>query len=90
MLKNLNDEGCTIIFITHHMWIVAEYAHRVLVLKQGQVLMEGTPREIFADARLAEAALSAPRLTAFSTALGRTMLSVEELALCTTTGEGAR
>jgi energy-coupling factor transport system ATP-binding protein len=86
MVKNLNEQGCTIIFITHHMWIVAEYAHRVLVLKEGQVLMEGTPREIFARQRLADASLSAPSVTAFSTALGKTMLSVEELALCTLTG----
>ncbi|HME42117.1 MAG TPA: energy-coupling factor transporter ATPase [Syntrophorhabdales bacterium] len=86
MIRNLNEQGCTIIFITHHMWIVAEYAHRVLVLKEGQVLMEGTPREIFARQELAEAALSPPRVTTFSRALGKTMLSIEELALCTLTG----
>ena len=90
MIKNLNEQGCTIIFITHHMWIVAEYAHRVLVLKEGQVLMEGTPREIFAKQGLADAGLSPPRVTAFTRALGKTMLSVEELALCTLTGGTAR
>jgi energy-coupling factor transporter ATP-binding protein EcfA2 len=90
MIRNLNEQGCTIIFITHHMWIVAEYAHRVLVLKEGQVLMQGTPREVFARQELAEAALSPPGVTAFSTALGKTVLSIEELALCTLTGGNAR
>ena len=89
MIRNLNEQGCTIIFITHHMWIVAEYAHRVLVLKEGQTLMEGTPREIFAKQGLADAALNPPRVTAFSAALGKTMLSIDELALCTLKGEAA-
>jgi energy-coupling factor transport system ATP-binding protein len=83
MINGLNQQGCTIIFITHHMWIVAEYAHRVLVLKEGQVLMDGTPREIFAKQELADAALSPPQVTAFSAALGKTLLSVDELVLCT-------
>jgi len=90
MVKNLNEQGCTIIFITHHMWIVAEYAHRVLVLKDGQILMDGTPRDIFAREDLSKSFLSAPPVCAFSRALGRTMLSVEELALCTITGGTAR
>ena len=86
MIKALNEQGCTIIFITHHMWIVAEYAHRVLVLKEGKIAMEGTPREIFARQELAAAALTPPAVTAFSTALGKTMLTVDELALCTLIG----
>ncbi len=90
MIKGLNEQGCTIIFITHHMWIVAEYAHRVIVLKEGQLLMEGTPREIFAKRELAGAALTPPPVTAFSAALGRTLLSVDELELCTLTGEAGR
>ena len=86
MIKALNEQGCTIIFITHHLWIVAEYAHRVLVLKEGRIVMEGTPREIFARQELAAAALTPPAVTAFSTALGKTMLTVDELVLCTRPG----
>jgi energy-coupling factor transport system ATP-binding protein len=89
MVRNLNKQGCTIIFITHHMWIVAEYAHRVLVLNEGQVLMEGTPRQIFARQDLAQAAIAPPSVTAFSTALGKPVLSVDELTGCTLTGERA-
>jgi energy-coupling factor transport system ATP-binding protein len=65
------------------MWIVAEYAHRALVLKEGHVLMDGTPREIFARRELADAALTPPAVTAFSAVLGKTLLSVDELVLCT-------
>jgi energy-coupling factor transport system ATP-binding protein len=83
MIKGLNQQGCTIIFITHHMWIVAEYAHRALVLKEGHVLMDGTPREVFARRELADAALTPPAVTAFSAVLGKTLLSVDELVLCT-------
>ncbi len=85
LVKHLNEQGRTIIFITHHMWVVAEYAHRVVVINDGQIMLDGTPREIFAGRELARAALRPPQVVAFSTALGKTMLSVDELASCTRT-----
>jgi hypothetical protein len=45
--------------------------------------MDGTPREIFAKRELADAALTPPPVTAFSAVLGKTLLSVDELVLCT-------
>ncbi len=47
LMKKLNKEGKTIVFITHDMNLVAEYASRVVVLHNGVKVMEGTPREIF-------------------------------------------
>jgi energy-coupling factor transport system ATP-binding protein len=43
----LNEKGKTIIFITHDMDLVANYAHRAVVLHNGKILIEGTPMEIF-------------------------------------------
>ena len=83
MAKRLNEQGCTIIFITHHMWVVAEYAHRVVVVNDGRIMLDGGPRDIFAEQRLNRAALRPPQLVAFSTALGKTMLSADELIVCT-------
>ena len=42
----------TIVFIEHDMDLVFRFARRITVLVQGQVLVEGTPQEIAADARV--------------------------------------
>ena len=56
----LNKEGKTIILITHYME-EALSADRVLIMTGGQITLEGTPREVFAnEAALSEAGLSAP------------------------------
>ncbi len=80
LVRRLNETGSTIIFVTHHMWVVAEYAHQVYVCKDGRILLEGTPREVFAhEKELTDAYLRPPHLVRFSNLLGRTALSVDEL-----------
>jgi energy-coupling factor transport system ATP-binding protein len=44
----LHREGKTVVVITHDMGIVAEYVDRVIVLRDGELLLDGTPREVFA------------------------------------------
>ena len=39
----------TIILITHDMGVVAHMADRVLVINDGNLLLDGTPDEIFAQ-----------------------------------------
>ena len=52
-LKKLwEEEGHTVIIITHEMPIVAQYARRVVVLARGQVLMDGTTRDVFSEPEL--------------------------------------
>jgi energy-coupling factor transport system ATP-binding protein len=83
MVRRLNAAGSTIIFITHHMWVVAEYARRVFVVKDGRLLLQGTTREVFAHEReLREAFLRPPHLVQFANRLGKTLLSAHELARC--------
>lgn len=91
LVKHLNQEGSTIIFVTHHMWVVAEYAHRVYVVKDGLIMLEGTPREVFAhEEELNNAFLRPPHLVSLSNRLGKTMLNVDEMVECTLTdGEEA-
>ncbi len=86
LVKRLNEQGHTVIFVTHHMWVVTEYAQRVLVLKDGQIFLQGSPRAVFSKERqLAEANLYPPHLVRLSNRLGKTMLSVEEMVACTLT-----
>lgn len=47
LLKCINEQGKTIIIITHNMEIVNRYCNRVLVMKAGNILLDGAPRDVF-------------------------------------------
>ena len=88
LIKSLNEMGHTIIMVTHTMWVVAEYAHRSVVLRDGKIILEGSPREIFKNEEiLKDAFLKPPQIIQFANRLGKTVLSVEELQSVT---EGGR
>jgi cobalt transport protein ATP-binding subunit len=83
LIKKLNESGHTIIMITHTMWVVAEYAHKIAVVKDGALVMYGNTRDIFRrEAELAESSLKVPHIVSFSNELGKTMLSVDEMVEC--------
>ena len=48
ILRQLQREGVAIILATHDVELVAEAASRVLLLGDGRVVAEGTPREVLA------------------------------------------
>lgn len=86
IMKKLNCENkTTIINITHYMEEVV-FADRVIVMKDGIFLKEGTPRDIFSDQELlTKANLSVPQVTEFFNLLcnecnigKRTVLDVDE------------
>lgn len=49
LVKELNDAGHTILFITHDMNLVARYARRAIVLCKGEILLDGTVQEVFSQ-----------------------------------------
>ncbi len=52
LLKDLQREvGCSILFISHHLGVVAELCDRVAIMYAGEAVERGTVREIFHDAR---------------------------------------
>ena len=63
-VQKLNrEEQITVILITHYMEEVIE-ADRVIVMDDGKVVMQGTPREIFSQVdRLKELRLDVPQAT---------------------------
>lgn len=84
LVKRLNEEGHTIIMVTHTMWVVAEYAHKVAVIKDGEMIMYGRTREVFSrEEQLAESYLKTPQIVTLSNLLGKTVLSIDELLSCT-------
>jgi len=83
MVRRLNEQGSTIIFVTHHMWVVAEYAQRVFVIKDGRILLKGMTRNVFAQEEILKASyLRPPHFVQFSNKLGKTFLSPDEMISC--------
>ena len=83
LLKKLNEEGHTVIIVTHSLWTVAEYAHRVILLQNGKLVADGPVRKIFADeGMLWEAGLKPPEIVKLGRMLGADILSTKELETC--------
>lgn len=58
------DRGMTIILVSHSMEDVADYVQRLIVMKNGSVLLDGAPEKVFSHYReLEEAGLAAPEVT---------------------------
>lgn len=72
LMKSLNREyNKTIVVITHDMNIAAEYSDRLVVMHSGEVLIEGTPREVFAHEELLKKSnLEPPQITKVMNRLG--------------------
>jgi len=49
VIRELKDEGMTIVMATHEMGFAQEVADRVCFLHDGRVLEQGPPAELFAD-----------------------------------------
>lgn len=80
VVHHLHAQGTTIVAITHAMEEAAQ-ADRVVVLAEGRIAMEGTPRQVFARAdELRGLGLGVPPVADLSMRLGLpTCLSAEEL-----------
>ena len=82
------EKGITIVLVSHSMEDVAKYVERIIVMNQGQVLHDGTPREVFHHYKeLASVGLAAPQVTYILHTLKEQGFGVDEDA---TTIEEAR
>jgi energy-coupling factor transport system ATP-binding protein len=77
-LMALRDEwGTTLVIVSHDMEDIARLCDRIYVLADGQSLLTGTPREIFAQPeRLIEHGLGVPQVTAALHALHKKGMDV--------------
>ena len=87
-VRELNrSAGVTVILITHYMEEVID-ADRVIVMDEGEVVMQGTPREIFSQVeKLKELRLDVPQVTMLAWKLKKEglplpegILTIDELA----------
>ncbi|MCH5333892.1 MAG: energy-coupling factor transporter ATPase [Agathobacter sp.] len=62
--KMHRELGITILLVSHSMEDVAKYVDRLIVMNQGSVMFDGTPKEVFPHYRELEAVgLAAPQVT---------------------------
>ena len=89
LVKKLHEEvSPTVIMVSHYMDDIAEMADRIVALKEGKVVADGTPAEVFgAREELAAAGLALPtaarivdRLAERGISLPRTIVTPRELA----------
>jgi branched-chain amino acid transport system ATP-binding protein len=58
-VKDLREQGMTVLFVEHDMDMVRDIADWVLVMAQGQLIAEGPPHAVMADRRVIDAYLGA-------------------------------
>lgn len=84
VMKLNKEEGITIVLITHYM-DEAVKADRVVVMDNGKIMLDGTPREVFADVdKMNSLSLEVPQSTELIYKLGlkteQTVLNSDECA----------
>lgn len=64
LVRLQKKEKNTVVLVSHSMDDIARYAHNVIIMNQGQVLLEGTPAEVFArEDFIRQAGLEVPQIT---------------------------
>ena len=83
--KKLNESGITVITITHNMDEAAQ-ADRIIVLRKGRLVLDGTPKEVFASPEVEACGLALPPAAAMQRmleergfAFGNTVTDEDEL-----------
>jgi len=56
-IRELNDDGMTVVIIEHELETLTELVDRLVVLQQGSLLVEGDPEAVLSDERVVEAYL---------------------------------
>lgn len=98
LIRSLNECGTTIIMISHNMDGLAEYASRVIAMKDSKLLMDGTPREVFSkyeelrecNLDLPEAATLVRKLREGGWNLSRDLIRYDEVRRAITSVIGGR
>ena len=79
LAKLHKEREITIILVSHSMEDMANYAERILVMDQGRIALDGTPKEVFShDKELEEMGLAAPQVTYIMKEMKKRGFSVEE------------
>lgn len=82
LIKRLRDEGSTVLCVAHDMILLAEVVDRMLVLRDGDLIMDATPREVFSNNEIMSSThLTPPQITTFSLRLRETQKQFGDIVL---------
>lgn len=82
--RELHQQGKTVVVITHHLYLMPEYAERVIVMGKGTILSDAPIRNAFLDKETLESTYLAPTQAA-SLSLELSRLTGKKFALLTPT-----
>ncbi|MDQ3003841.1 MAG: energy-coupling factor ABC transporter ATP-binding protein [Chloroflexota bacterium] len=63
VIRTMAEQGMTVILVEHKVEWIAQFADRVIALKDGEVLLEGTPGEVLTSPILEESGFGISRYT---------------------------
>ena len=66
LLQGFKKEGKTIILVEHKLELIAEYAEKVVVLDEGEVILSGNKEDILKNKILMEKEIGIPQYTALA------------------------
>lgn len=88
VLSLLVSQGHTVFFVTHAIALAARYAHRTIIMDDGDILVDGPPSEALLDeTRLFKAGLRTPPAMKLGRILGVSVCTPEELTALLYRGE---
>jgi energy-coupling factor transporter ATP-binding protein EcfA2 len=87
VLKDLNEKlGLTIVLVEHRLDLLSTYVKRIVVMEEGRVRSDGTPRDILSTDETRSIGIGLPKvirlyqeLTESGIELGKPPISVDEL-----------
>ncbi len=82
VINNLNkDLGITIILVEHRLDLAARYATRVIIMNEGQIILDGEPRKVFLESEAALIGVGIPKVVRLYMLLKRAGLNISNVPL---------
>ncbi|HEX2995135.1 MAG TPA: ABC transporter ATP-binding protein [Anaerolineales bacterium] len=89
VIRKMAEGGMTVILAEHKLEWIAQFADRVVALYEGQILLEGKPREVLTSDLLADKGFGISRYTSAAREARRRGMWQENISLPTTLDEAA-
>ena len=90
VVERLNDElGITVILIEHRLDRVAQHADRIIVLDNGMIVADGTPKSILSNSKVSEIGVEIPPIIKLVQGLKNKYISIDNTPLSVKEGRAA-
>jgi energy-coupling factor transport system ATP-binding protein len=87
VIKDMSDRGMAVVLVEHKIEWIAEFANRVVALVDGEIFMQGSPKEVLTSSQLYEKGVRVSRYTSIARQAVQEGLWPLQLSLPVTLGE---